>query len=141
MPKHAQTSENRPDTRAINYAVKYMEKELANPELSLEDIADAVGYHPNYFIQEFKQVMRITPMKYVARLRLERALYLLRSTKDPIQTICLKTGIKKSSSLSSKMKKVVGMTPVQYRRLHKLNELREQVTDSPDKSHATKEEK
>jgi YesN/AraC family two-component response regulator len=106
----------RGDGRYIVYATRFIKKEMSNSDLSLEDIAKSIGYHPNYFCQEFKRVMDISPFKYVNRLRIQKALLLLKTTNDNIKTICTKTGIKKPTTLCALVKRKVGMTPMEFRR-------------------------
>lgn len=107
----------------IIYAARFMKKRMADPDLSLPDIARAIGYHPNYFAQQFSQVMNISPMKYLKAIRVERAIQLLEATDDEVQTICEKVGIKKSNSLSAMIKERTGMKPVQYRRQVKISKM------------------
>lgn len=109
--------------RMIVYATRYIKKNISNADLSLEEIAHVIGYHPNYFCQEFKRIMNISPFKFVARVRIDIALHLLRTTDESMLSICKKTGIKKPASLSAIIKKHVGMPPLQYRRTYKLRQL------------------
>jgi AraC-like DNA-binding protein len=108
------------DGRTIIYAARYIKKEIGNADLSLNDIARAVAYNPNYFSQEFKRITRISPIKFVNRLRIDMALELLVNTDEPIHSICRKTGIKKPSQLSAMVKARTAMTPSEYRRVNKL---------------------
>ncbi|UJF31836.1 helix-turn-helix transcriptional regulator [Paenibacillus hexagrammi] len=107
------------DSRMLE-VVLYMKQQIANPDLSLDHIARVIGYHPNYLCQQFKKIMKITPMKYVARARIEKALDLLRTTDVPIHRICSEIGIKNSSSLSSMVINLVGVTPAEYRKMYRL---------------------
>lgn len=109
--------------RMIVYATRYIKKHISNPDLSLEEIAQVIGYHPNYFSQVFKRIMDISPFKFVTRVRLDLALHLLRTTDDSMLSICRKTGIKKPASLSAIIKKHVGVPPLQYRRNYKLQQI------------------
>lgn len=108
------------DGKYIIYAARYIRKNYSNKSLSLEDISKAINYHPNYFCSVFKSVMGITPMKYVNKLRLASGLHLLRTTDEPVQTICEKVGISTPSIFSSLIKHHVGVTPTEFRRKQRL---------------------
>lgn len=102
--------------KPIIYAARYMQQNMHDSNLSLNDVANFIAYHPNYFCQEFKFIMKLSPMKYLRELRLMSALLLIRDTDLPIGEICRAVGIKKTSSITSMIKEKIGMTPMAYRR-------------------------
>lgn len=103
-------------SRPIVYAVRYMRKHLANPDLSLQEIAGAVGYNPNYFCQEFSQIFGVSPIRHLNELRIARALRYLEDGDEPIKRICEKVGIRNPGNFTGMIKHRVGMTPLEYRR-------------------------
>lgn len=111
------------DGKPIVYAARYIKKNYDRTELSLNEIANAINYNPNYFCSEFTRVMGISPMKYVNKIRIERALYLLRTTDESIHAICRLIGMNNLSLLSSQIKRSIGMTPSEYRRSEKLRQI------------------
>lgn len=111
------------DGKFIIYAARYMKKRMADSDLSLLDVARAIGYHPNYFAQQFRQVMNISPMKYLKSIRVERALELLERTEEEVQAICEQVGIRKSNVLSAMIKEKTGLRPVEFRRQAKISRL------------------
>ncbi|WP_168118772.1 AraC family transcriptional regulator [Paenibacillus sp. HB172176] len=103
----------------IVYAVRYMRKHLANPDLSLQEIAGAVGYHPNYFCQEFSHIFGISPIRHLNELRVSKALDYLENTDYPVKQICELIGIRNPGNFTGMVKSKLGMTPVEYRRRHR----------------------
>ncbi|MFM9328472.1 helix-turn-helix domain-containing protein [Paenibacillus mesotrionivorans] len=105
--------------RPIIYAVRYMTAHLSDADLDLAAIAAAVNYHPNYFCEEFKIIMGVTPMRYLKLLRLKTAVQLLETTGCTIKEICRQVGINKPDALALHLRQSTGLTPVQYRQKHR----------------------
>lgn len=109
-------SENLKSARAVIYATRYIKKHMGNPNLSLQDIARAIGYNSNYFCQEFSRIFSISPIRFLNQLRVNRTLHLLEHSDLTISAICSIVGFSNPSRLSSMVKSISGMTPVMYRR-------------------------
>lgn len=114
------SSKNEGDWRIIIYAARYMKKNMSNPDLSLENISDYIGYNPNYFCYEFSKIFSVPPIRFLNKLRLDHSLQLLEQSNYPIKEICRLVGIRNPGRLSSLVKTRVGMTPVEYRHALKL---------------------
>jgi len=108
--------------KAIIYAARYMNTHMGNPDLSLDEIARAIGYSPKYFCKEFSSIVSVSPIKYLNKSRVERALALLEQTDASIKSICEMVGIRNASSLSLMIKSKVGMTPLSYRRYRRVQQ-------------------
>ncbi|CAH0119664.1 hypothetical protein PAE9249_02169 [Paenibacillus sp. CECT 9249] len=102
--------------KSIIYATRYMKVNMGNPHLSLHDIAQSIGYHPNYFCQEFSKIFAVSPIRFLNRLRLNRTLRLLAQTEYTVKEICKFVGISDPSRLSRMVKSGTGMTPLEFRR-------------------------
>jgi AraC-like DNA-binding protein len=109
-------SQRKKSGRPIVYAVRYMRRHLSNPDLSLLEIAGAVGYNPNYFCQEFSQIFGVSPIRHLNEMRVLRALRYLDETELRIQEICKHVGIRNPGNFTHMVKLKVGMTPMEYRR-------------------------
>nr|WP_025828250.1 AraC family transcriptional regulator [Acetobacter persici] len=93
----------------------YIEEQLAN-DLSVSDLAQLLGYSPDYFSRLFKCTLGLPPNQYVIRRRIERAKMLLRSGSLPIAEIALMCGFATQTHLHEMFKRHIGMTPAAYRR-------------------------
>lgn len=74
-----------------------------------------VNRNPNYLSHEFKKQTGITFTEYLNNKRIEEAKRLLRSTSDMTYEIAEKVGYYNYRYFSQMFKKVVGLTPTQYR--------------------------
>lgn len=102
-----------PLTQLISTVTEYIEKHLHEP-ISVEDLAGLVHLHPNYFIQQFKTSLGLTPIQYVNKLRIERIKKLLITTGKTVSEIADELGVD-LSYLSRLFKKHTGFTPTEYR--------------------------
>lgn len=86
-----------------------------NGGLTLSGIAEAVGVHPVYMAEMFRQHHHCTVGEYVRRLRVEFASRKLSQTDAPLSEIALAAGFAHQSHFSRTFKRLTGLTPAQYR--------------------------
>lgn len=103
-----------PALPGIHAAANYM-REHCTEALSIKDIAQFTGYSVPYFTRKFHQSMGVTPTAYLLESRILYAKKLLLSTNKTIQDIALDSGFSQSSYFIHCFKKVVAMTPEQFR--------------------------
>ncbi|WP_046226432.1 AraC family transcriptional regulator [Paenibacillus dauci] len=103
-----------PSLPGIHAAADYM-REHCTRALSITDIARFTGYSVPYFTRKFHQSMGVTPTAYLLESRILYAKKLLLSTDIPIREIALESGFSQSSYFIHCFKKVVHMTPEQFR--------------------------
>jgi transcriptional regulator GlxA family with amidase domain len=68
-----------------------------------------------HFIRTFKATFGETPHRYLQRRRVERAMYLLRTTNDAITDICMNVGFSSLGTFSRTFTEIVGESPTRYR--------------------------
>ncbi len=90
--------------------VHYAEK------ISIQALADKVGYSDYYLAQKFKKEIGITIAQYIRDRRVEQGKLMLRASNRSIQDIAEALGFCNASYFSSAFKTVVGMTPAEYRK-------------------------
>ncbi len=95
-------------------AVAFMEKHFAEP-IVLADIARAAHLSAHYFCEVFKNGMGLPPGRYLLRLRLEHARYLLLSTTRPITAIATEAGFADASYFARAFKSAFGTSPSRLR--------------------------
>ncbi|WP_042162921.1 helix-turn-helix domain-containing protein [Paenibacillus gorillae] len=83
--------------------------------ISIEQMAEAVHLHPNYFITYFKKHFGMPPLKYVNRKRTEHAKLLLTTTPLSIKEIADQTGFKETNHFTKFFRKETSYTPTDYR--------------------------
>jgi AraC-like DNA-binding protein len=68
-----------------------------------------------HFIRSFKTTFGETPHRYLQRRRIERAMYLLRTTDRSVTDVCMEVGFSSLGTFSRTFSEVVGETPSQFR--------------------------
>jgi len=99
---------------SINLVIDFMKKHLTE-EISVKDLADVASLSPYYFSRTFKTATGSSPYQYLLRLRLDRAKYLLRTTKKPVGEIAFLSGFRNTISFTKTFTESVGLAPGKYR--------------------------
>ncbi|CQR55732.1 helix-turn-helix domain-containing protein [Paenibacillus riograndensis] len=101
------------DQRKLAHVLEYIDQRLMRP-LEVEELAELVHLHPNYFIPYFKKFMGVTPMHYVQLKRMELAKKQLSYTSFSISDIAEQVGLE-LAHFSKTFKKTTGVSPSAYR--------------------------
>ncbi|HTO70442.1 MAG TPA: AraC family transcriptional regulator [Myxococcota bacterium] len=100
----------------LRAVIEYIEEQL-DAELSLANMANAVHLSPYHFARQFKAATGLPPHQYVVTRRIERAQQLLAASDDvSLAEVALGVGFSDQSQFSTHFKRVVGITPRQFRR-------------------------
>lgn len=86
-----------------------------NQDLSLETLAQQVGFSPYHFARLFHQTTGESPHQFVLHQRIERAKQLLRETTMPLTQVALESGFANQSHLARVFKRHLNLTPRTYR--------------------------
>ncbi len=84
-------------------------------ELDIAALAGVACCSEAHFIRTFKSTFGETPHRYLQRRRVERAMYLLRTTDTDITDICMNVGFSSLGTFSRTFTEIVGETPTRYR--------------------------
>lgn len=87
--------------------------------LSLESIATTVGVHPVYLAAAFRKYQGCTIGDYVRHLRVEYACREMLKPEVSLIELALAVGFSSQSHFSRTFKQLTGLTPAQYRAIHK----------------------
>jgi AraC family transcriptional regulator len=100
----------------LRAVVKYIADHLdAGP--SLEQLAAVARLSPYHFARQFKQATGLPPHQYLIARRVERAKQLLQPDGDLSQAeIAARAGFSDQSQFSHHFKRIVGVTPRQFRK-------------------------
>ncbi|XEC96229.1 AraC family transcriptional regulator [Paenibacillus tarimensis] len=95
---------------------KFVEDNYTDPNMSLSLIAEKFELKTSYLSRMFKVENGENFVDYLARIRMEKAMELLKNTTAPIQEISMIVGYAHYISFNRVFKKLTGMTPGDYRR-------------------------
>ena len=99
----------------LDQAVRYISDNYAY-DINVEDVAAHVGIDRTYLYRIFMEHLGVSPVRYLLRVRMERACELLSKTTLSVYEISLSTGYTDTSHFSGTFKKYFGMSPTPYRR-------------------------
>lgn len=99
--------------RKINESV---EKNYADPNLSLNGIAGEFDISPSYLGKVYKQVTMHALLDVINKVRIEKSAEMLRNTDKPIAEIADKCGFTNPSYYYRMFKRHYGLTPTDYRK-------------------------
>lgn len=84
--------------------------------LTVEEVAAAVGLHPNYAMTCFKQTFGMTIWEYTLQYRVAQAQRLLVTTDASVLDVAMQSGFGSLSSFYAAFQRLTGRTPKEVRR-------------------------
>ncbi len=96
-----------------------IDREYAD-ELDIAALAAGAHYSPDHLIRSFRSVFGETPHRYLQRRRVERAMFLLRTSDLDVTEVCLRVGFSSVGAFGELFTGVVGESPSAYRRRGRL---------------------
>lgn len=102
------------DNRRLLRARDTIDRHYAEP-LDLARLSAVACMSESHFIRSFGAAFGETPHRYVQRRRIERAMFLLRTTERPVTDICFEVGYGSLGSFSRTFTDVVGESPSAFR--------------------------
>lgn len=100
--------------RLIVRARAYMERNISK-QISLQKMASELGVSYSAFNQFFKDQTSLSPVRYLGRMRLQRAKYKLLKTDLSIKVIAQECGFSSTEYFCGVFHKETGMTPSEFR--------------------------
>lgn len=102
------------DNLLVLDVIEYIETNY-NKKLSLVEIAEKVFISPSYLSRLFKKYMNKNLNEYILEYRMEKAKIFLKNTRYNINEVANLVGYTDTKYFSSSFKKLIGVTPVDYR--------------------------
>jgi len=100
----------------LRKVAEHIEENL-DQELSLTRLAGLAGMSISHFGVQFKKSTGVPVHEYVIRRRIERAKSLLQESEHPVSRIALDVGFSHQSHLARWMRRLLGVTPGDVRRM------------------------
>lgn len=96
--------------------LNFMEKNIDNSELTVEDMVSEMAYGRTVFFNKLKGLTGLAPIEFIRELRIKRAAQLLKSGEYNVSQVTYMVGMSDSRYFSKCFKKVYGMTPTEYKK-------------------------
>ena len=84
--------------------------------ISLEEVADFVGFNASYFSTLFKKESGKNFLEYLSEVRMNRAKELLKQTNFTVANICSQVGYSDLKHFTQSFKKATGLKPNEFRK-------------------------
>lgn len=115
----ARMSGNRPKRlhpdREVDHVMNFIQKNLSNPDLSLDFVASALDISKSTLQKHFFRHTKISLGEYIRNERFQRAIALLQNTDLPIQEVAREVGYLLLPSFSRLIRRGTGRSPLELR--------------------------
>jgi AraC family transcriptional regulator of adaptative response / methylphosphotriester-DNA alkyltransferase methyltransferase len=105
-----------PDEEWAIQIEEYIDEHYCEP-LTLEILADMCHGSPYHLQRTFKRITGLTPVEYIQKVRILKAIYALTTTDNSVAEIGLSVGLPNPSYFITLFKMKTGQTPKQYRKI------------------------
>ena len=113
-PNYNNVAINNLDQKFINEILLIVERELANPEFSIDNLCRETAMSRTLLYNKIKVHTSLAPSEFIRIIRMNRAMDLLKSGKNTISEISEKVGFPDSKYFSTAFKKFFGKSPRYY---------------------------
>ncbi|WP_303870318.1 PocR ligand-binding domain-containing protein [Acetobacterium wieringae] len=108
----------KPENPNVTMMLVYIENQYPH-NLTVEEIAGSACLSPGYAGRIFKDQTGLSMMDYVLKVRIEKSKKLLLNPHYQIQAIAETVGYEDAGYFTKVFKKLEGITPTQFRKIHK----------------------
>lgn len=103
-------------TPAVLLAKQFIDTHYAQPDLSLQDVANSIQVSPSYLSRLLKQETGASFIEYLTQVRVRMAVQLLNDPAMKIYEIAERVGYGSQHYFSTAFRKVLDMSPAEYRK-------------------------
>ncbi|MDE6484363.1 MAG: helix-turn-helix domain-containing protein [Duncaniella sp.] len=100
--------------RFIEQSVSYLNENLDNPQLVVEDLARNAAMSRTAYFNRMKEITGLSPVDFIKQMRIKRAMSLLDDGNLSIADVAYRVGFTDPKYFSRCFKAEMGMTPTQY---------------------------
>lgn len=102
------------DSKFVGKLMEYIEGEAHRPDLTIDEMANAMGIGRTIFNRKVKSLLNATPVELLASVRMKLARTLLAEGKSTVAEIAYNCGFSSPQYFSRVFKSVEGCTPGEY---------------------------
>ena len=103
------------DDLLMKRVVAYLEDNLSDSDITIDDIAQAVGMSRTSLHRKMKQLMGTSPMEFLREARIRKAVKMLETTSKNVSEIAYQCGFSDPKYFSKCFKSTFGQTPSEYK--------------------------
>lgn len=103
------------DEMFIKQVMEYMEEQMSNPNLVIDDFASQLSMSRSLFYRKLKSITGFTPVDFIREIRFKRAAQLIENGSYNFSQIAYMTGFSDPKYFSKSFKKYMGVTPSEYK--------------------------
>ena len=108
--------ESNPDETFLAHLLDYMEHNMDNSALTVEDLVSEMALGRTVFFNKVKGLTGLSPVEFIREVRIKRAAQLLRSGQYNVTEITYMVGMNDSRYFAKCFKAAYGKTPTDYRK-------------------------
>ncbi len=101
-------------SRYVLDAIAYIEEHYGDPGISVGSIAQFLGISEGHLSHIFKKETDYTPLNYLTRCRVHKAMELLRDCRLKVYEVAERVGYRDITYFSATFKKLAGVSPSEY---------------------------
>jgi AraC-like DNA-binding protein len=98
----------------VDSAILYMQEHI-NENISLQDLSSHYNYSASRFSSLFKQKTGYAPIDYFIQMKMQKASQQLDFSSSSVKDIALSMGFDDPYYFSKRFRKIIGLSPKQYR--------------------------
>jgi signal transduction histidine kinase/ligand-binding sensor domain-containing protein/CheY-like chemotaxis protein/AraC-like DNA-binding protein len=102
------------DEMLLNKVVAYIEKNIAEPDLGVEQVSNEIGISTTHLYRKIKALTGLSTNEMIRKIRLKKAAALLISKRGTIAQVMNDVGYSNSSYFAKCFQEEFGMTPKEY---------------------------
>ncbi len=103
------------DEQFMQKVMKFLEEQIDNPNLTIDDFADNLFLSRSLFYRKLKSIVGLPPVDFIREIRIKRAAQLIDSRAYNFSQIAYMTGFSDPKYFSKCFKKHMGVTPREYK--------------------------
>lgn len=112
---HRLPEQENDSTDPVTQSIQFMNMHFMEG-ISVQDVSDYVSLHRGYLSKIFTVKMGMPPMRYLEKLRMEKAAELLRSTSNPIHDIAYQLGFPDQYTFTHAFSRYFAIPPGKWRK-------------------------
>lgn len=103
----------------IKKVLKFVLENISDPDMKIDDIAQAMGMSRSVLYGKIKNAVGLTPIDFVRHIKIMKAIEMLRDTDETLTSIAFAVGFSDPKYFSKVFKKEMGIIPSEYREKNK----------------------